>query len=78
MDGTKNLYIHEIIHKAFVDVNEDGTEAAAATAVLMMEGMAPPSDNIRFRVDHPFIFIIRDNATGGFLFMGRILDPSLE
>lgn len=76
MDGTKLLYISEVIHKAFVDVHEEGTEAAAATAVVMAAGCAPPKGKpVIFTVDHPFFFIIRDNSTGSFLFMGRILNP---
>ena len=78
MDGTKLLYISQVVHKAFVDVNEEGTEAAAATAVLMVAGSAPPREEkiVAFKVDHPFIFIIRDNTSGSFLFVGRIMDPT--
>jgi serpin B len=75
MDGRRNwLHIGAVIHKAFVDVNEEGTEAAAATAVAMRITMAlqPPP---LFRADHPFIFLIRDNKTGSILFIGRVLDP---
>ena len=76
MTGAKDLYISDVIHKAFVDVNEEGTEAAAATAVVMkrmgiMKVALPPT----FRADHPFIFLIRDNHSGAILFMGRIMDP---
>jgi len=78
MDGTKTLYISEVVHKAFVDVNEKGTEAAAATAVTMRAGSAAPMAEkiIPFKVDHPFIFLIRDVKTGSILFMGRIQDPT--
>jgi serpin B len=73
MDGTRSLFIDKVVHKAFVDVNEEGTEAAAATAVLMVRGMpAPPAT---FRADHPFLFLIRDNTTGSILFLGRVLEP---
>jgi serpin B len=76
MDGQRNwLYIGAVIHKAFVDVNEEGTEAAAATAVAMRIKMARPPSPM-FRADHPFIFLIRDNKTGSILFIGRVLDPS--
>ncbi len=77
MDGTKSLRISAVIHKAFVDVNENGTEAAAATAVAMtLKGMpSRPKNVIPFKVDHPFIFLIRDNKTGSILFMGRIVNP---
>ena len=68
------LWINQIKHKAFVEVNEEGTEAAAATAVEMVTEMAR-MDPV-FRADHPFLFIIRDNPTGTILFMGRMADPS--
>jgi len=75
MTGTMELRISAVIHKAFVDVNEQGTEAAAATAVIMAKGGAMPSKPV-FRADHPFIFLIRDTQTGAILFMGRITDPT--
>jgi len=75
MDGRLNwLYIGAVLHKAFVDVNEEGTEAAAATAVVMKIRMA--LDQPTFRADHPFIFLIRENTTGSILFLGRVMDPS--
>jgi serpin B len=75
MTGAKDLFISAVIHKAFVDVNEEGTEAAAATAVVMrpLNGGGPPPV---FRADHPFLFLIRDTKTGSILFLGRILDPT--
>ncbi len=73
MDGTKNLYISSVIHQAYVKVDEKGTEAAAATAVVMTLGAAAPS-NV-FRADHPFIFIIQERETGNILFLGRVVDP---
>lgn len=77
MTGKKDLWISAAIHKAFVDVNEEGTEAAAATGIVMrsmsMSYEAPP---IVFRVDHPFVFLIRDNRSGAILFMGRVTDPT--
>lgn len=76
MDGTKNLYIGAVIHKAYVDVYEEGTEAAAATAVVMKETAIGPSPEPKtFRADHPFIFIIQEKETGNILFMGRVLNP---
>ena len=77
MDGTKSLHISDVIHQAFVDVNEEGTEAAAATAVVMKLAAAPanPDPVPVFRADHPFIFIIQDDETGAILFMGRIVNP---
>ena len=74
MDGTKALQIAEVLHKAFVAVNEEGTEAAAATAVIMRpRGM--PSPPPVFRADHPFVFLIRENSTGSILFLGRVEIP---
>jgi serpin B len=76
MDGTGSLYIADVIHQAFVDVNEEGTEAAAATAVIIMKSSAPAEEQVPvFRADHPFIFIIRDDETGLILFMGRVEHP---
>ncbi len=77
MDGQEAwLYIAAVIHKAFVEVNEEGTEAAAATAVVInaRSAMQPPPTPI-FRADHPFVFLIRDNHTGSILFMGRVTNP---
>jgi serpin B len=62
------------LHKAFVDVNEEGTEAAAATAIVI--GITCVKQEPVFRADHPFLFIIRDNASGAWLFMGRVADPT--
>jgi serpin B len=75
MDGSQNLYIGAVIHKAFVDVNEAGTEAAAATAVIMDFGTSIPPDPIAVTVDRPFIFLIRDLQTGAILFVGRVMNP---
>ncbi len=74
MTGNRDLFISSVIHQAYVKVDEKGTEAAAATAVVMTESAAMPS-NI-FRADHPFIFIIREKETGNILFMGRVTDPT--
>lgn len=74
MDGTRNLLIDEIIHKAFVSVDEEGTEAAAATAV-MMRATAAPESPVEVNIDRPFLFLIRDNETGAVLFLGRVTNP---
>jgi serpin B len=77
MNGKRNLYISAVVHKAFVAVDEEGTEAAAATGVAMALTAAPmPEQIIEFRADHPFVFLIRDLQTGAILFMGRVTDPS--
>jgi len=78
MDGRPHwLYISAVLHKAYVDVNEKGTEAAAATAVAITAGAAPhaPPPPKQFRADHPFIFVIRDSSTGSILFLGRVVQP---
>ncbi|HPH64587.1 MAG TPA: serpin family protein [Kofleriaceae bacterium] len=72
---THRLYISEVFHKAFVKVNEKGTEAAAATAVVMAEGGGMPQPAPKFVADHPFLFMIVDQRTGMILFMGRVSDP---
>jgi serpin B len=74
INGKKDLFISNVLHSAFVEVNEQGTEAAAATAVVMKTEMAPPPMPI-FRADHPFIFIIKENQSGTILFMGRLVKP---
>lgn len=71
------LSLGAVLHKAFVDVNEEGTEAAAATAVVMRATLARmPEPPATFRADHPFLFLIRDNRTDSLLFLGRLVDPS--
>lgn len=72
MDGTTNLYVSNVFHKAFVQVDEEGTEAAAATAVSVVAADVALS----FTANHPFIFLIRDNGSGAILFLGRIVDPT--
>jgi len=74
MTGTRGLYIDMVIHQAFIEVNEEGTEAAAATGVSMRLTAAPPGEV--FRADRPFVFLIRDVETGLVMFMGRVSDPS--
>ncbi|OMH40323.1 serpin family protein [Desulfurobacterium indicum] len=74
MDGTKNLYIQKAIHQTFIDVNENGTEAAAATAVIVGLKCIPPEPEKVFRVDRPFIFTISDRK-GTILFIGSVKNP---
>ncbi|MFA5032048.1 MAG: serpin family protein [bacterium] len=75
MNKKKELFISAVIHKAFVDVNEKGTEAAAATAVVMTKCSMPTQQTPVFRADHPFIFLIRDTRSGSILFIGRLTNP---
>lgn len=75
MDGRRWLFISAVVHKAFVDVNEEGTEAAAATAGGLPLSSLPASVPV-FLADHPFIFLIRDKHNGSILFMGRVTDPT--
>jgi len=75
MTGNLDLFIGEILHKAFVSVDEAGTEAAAATAVVM-KLTAAPEEPVEVTVDRPFVFLIRDIETGTILFVGRVMNPS--
>ena len=75
MDGTRELYLQDVLHKAFVSVDEEGTEAAAATAVVVGITSAP-AEPIQVKIDSPFIFLIRDIETGSILFVGRVLNPA--
>jgi serpin B len=74
----ERLYISNVFHKAFVKVDESGTEATAATGVVlrrpMMVRREPPPEE--FTADHPFLFLLRDVGSGAILFMGRVGDPS--
>ncbi|MCL2648016.1 MAG: serpin family protein [Phycisphaerales bacterium] len=77
MTTAERLFISAVVHKAFVAVDEEGTEAAAATAVIMAGRAALlPQEPKVFKADHPFIFLIRHNATGEILFLGRIVNPT--
>ncbi|HWQ62313.1 MAG TPA: serpin family protein [Negativicutes bacterium] len=74
MTGEKNLYITKVIHQAFIEVNEEGSEAAAATAVVMgVKSVFRPAE---FKADRPFVFLIRHKATGAILFLGRVNNPA--
>jgi serpin B len=75
MTGNRDLFIADVVHKAFVSVDEAGTEAAAATAVVM-ELTAVPGEPVEVTIDRPFIFLIHDIETGTILFVGRIVAPS--
>ena len=75
MTGSRDLFISAVVHQAYVDVNEEGTEAAAATGVVMRLTSAAPGGIPVFRADHPFIFLIRDKASGSILFLGRVMNP---
>jgi serpin B len=75
-DPRDRLYLSEVFHKAFVKVDEKGTEAAAATASVMARASAALAPPVEFKADHPFLFFIRDNASGMILFMGRVADPA--
>ena len=72
IDGTRDLYVTDVLHKAYVAVNEAGTEAAAATAVIVGTTSVPPA----VVLDRPFLFFIRDIATGAILFVGRVMNPA--
>ncbi|MBW8017665.1 MAG: serpin family protein [Planctomycetes bacterium] len=76
MNGNKDLYITSVVHKAFVAVDEEGTEAAAATGVVI--GLRSIPKTYTFRADHPFVFMIKDNKIGSILFMGRLSNPEAK
>jgi len=75
--GSRDLFISAVLHKAFIEVNEEGTEAAAATAIIFAQTSIngePP--RLVFNADHPFLFVIQHNDTGNILFMGKIVNPA--
>jgi serpin B len=74
MGGTRSLFIDDVLHKAFVSVDEAGTEAAAATAVIVARAAPEPPKEVT--VDRPFVFMIRDIETGAILFLGHVVNPS--
>jgi len=76
MDGKRDLFISQVIHKAFIQTDESGTEAAAATGIAMEASSMPVENPPQVIVDHPFLFYIYDQTTGTILFEGRVLDPS--
>jgi len=77
MSKEEGLYLSVVIHKAYVKVNEKGTEAAAATAVtaVFVSKRPPPPPPAVFRADHPFVFLIQDTSSGSILFLGRLIQP---
>jgi len=78
ISGEPVLSLDEVVHRAVIDVNEKGTEAAAATVVRVYAAAAPPRNPQPFKVDHPFLFFLRETRTGAILFLGRIVDPRAE
>ncbi len=79
MTDLQDLKIDKVIHEAFIDVTEEGTEAAASTAVVIIRksAMVDPPEKITFRADRPFLYAIKDNSTQSILFMGKTLNPAL-
>ncbi len=77
MNGKRNLFIQAVIHKAFVAVDEEGTEAAAATGVTVAEtSVISPSDMVTLKVDRPFLFAIQEKQSGNLIFFGRVVNPA--
>ena len=74
MTGKNEFLVDNVIHQAFIEVNEEGTEASAVTDVSLLEGI--PEETDIFRADHPFVFIIQQRATGNILFVGKLMDPT--
>jgi serpin B len=77
MDGLRGLYISQVIHQAYIKVDEEGTEAAAATAVII-KITSMPLNQKTFVADHPFLFAIQERKTGNILFMGKVVNPQKE
>jgi serpin B len=78
MNGGKEiLFINEVVHKTYVDVNEEGTEAAGATGVVVDAKDKGPEreERFEFKADHPFVLLIRDNRSASILFLGRVMNP---
>jgi serpin B len=73
--GEGRLYVSDVVHKTWVALDEEGTEAAAATGVVMRTTSMPIGPIAEFKADHPFLFFIRDTKTGRILFVGRVTDP---
>ncbi len=78
--GKKEIHISNVLHKAVIEVNESGTEASAATAVITSRsvGVGKESKPIVFKADHPFIFLIREKSTGIILFIGNLVKPAVD
>ena len=76
MTGEETLFIDNVLHKAFISVDEKGTEAAAATAVMMAGSAPDPGSPLNFTIDHPFIILIMDNITDSVIFIGRVMNPA--
>ena len=70
-----NIWIGKVRHKTYLSVNEEGTEAAAATAVIMAQPPSAEMPPVEFRADRPFLFLIRDVKHGTILFLGRVTNP---
>ena len=76
MTGLRELFISKVVHKAFIDVNDEGTEAAAATAVVMMKSAVNGDSRVVFNADHPFLYLIKHRETGTILFTGIVNNPA--
>ena len=77
INGSGRLFLSDVVHKAYISVDEKGTEAAAATGAVMMP-TAIPMPRAVFIADHPFLFVIRDRSSGAVLFAGRVYDPGVK
>lgn len=75
MSSERKLMVSEVFHKSFVEVNEEGTEAAAGTGIVMVRKLAIEADS--FHCDHPFLFLIKHNKTNSLLFYGRVSSPEM-
>ena len=75
MNGKKDLYLYDMVHKAFLKVDEKGCEAAAATGAMMRTIGMPTGEPIPFKADHPFLLLIHDLEFENILFLGRVMHP---
>jgi serpin B len=78
MNGRRDLLLNAAVHKAFVEVSEEGTEAAGASGVGVELIALSPRAKPRFIADHPFAFLVRDNRSGSILFLGRLVNPAAQ
>jgi serine protease inhibitor len=76
--SNQGLKISRVLHQTFIDNNEEGTEAAAATVVEIVYTTAGPSEALKVNLDHPFLYFIRESTTGTIIFMGKVSDPALN
>ncbi len=78
MTITTRLYVSKVVQKAFIEVNEEGSEAAAAVKAVIMIGFSRPRERQQFNCDRPYLYLIKDNQSGLILFAGKVEDPTIN